>query len=146
MTKKEIVKSISERANLTQLKTKEIVQWTFDAIIATLVTEGRIELRNFGVFEVRQRKARKARNPRTGEAVDVQPKNVVNFQPGKEMEIEVRKAKVATKKRKTRKPAAEPVAAGANHSPTSNHADLDSEPLHETTSAESPEEIPLKPR
>ena len=90
VTKKEIVKQISERANLTQLKTKEIVQWTFDAIIATLVTEGRIELRNFGVFEVRQRKARKARNPRTGQSVDVLPKNVVNFQPGKEMELEVR--------------------------------------------------------
>ena len=53
VTKKEIVKIISERANLTQLKTKEIVQWTFDAIIDTLIEEGRIELRNFGVFEVR---------------------------------------------------------------------------------------------
>ena len=45
MTKKEIVKQISERANLTQLKTKEIVQWTFDAIVDTLIQEGRIELR-----------------------------------------------------------------------------------------------------
>jgi nucleoid DNA-binding protein len=72
VTKKEIVKVISERANLTQLKTKEIVQWTFDAIIDTLIEEGRIELRNFGVFEVRQRKARKARNPRTGESVEVE--------------------------------------------------------------------------
>src|SRR5688500_7373566 len=50
VTKKEIVKQISERANLTQLKTKEIVQWTFDAIVETLIEEGRIELRNFGVF------------------------------------------------------------------------------------------------
>ncbi len=65
MTKKEIVKQISERAKLTQLQTKEIVQWTFDAIIDTLISEGRIELRNFGVFEVKRRKARKARNPRT---------------------------------------------------------------------------------
>lgn len=93
MTKKEIVKQISERANLTQLKTKEIVQWTFDAIIETLAKEGRIELRNFGVFEVRERKARKARNPRTGEQVDVQPKNVVTFQPGKEMEERVKTTK-----------------------------------------------------
>lgn len=90
MTKKEIVKQISERANLTQLKTKEIVQWTFDAIVETLLEEGRIELRNFGVFEVKRRKARKARNPRTGEKVDVEPKNVVTFQPGKEMEERVR--------------------------------------------------------
>ena len=52
MTKKEIVKTISEEIGLTQLKTKEIVQKTFDAIVETLVEEGRIELRNFGVFEV----------------------------------------------------------------------------------------------
>jgi nucleoid DNA-binding protein len=90
VTKKEIVKQISERANLTQLKTKEIVQWTFDAIVETLIEEGRIELRNFGVFEVKRRKARKARNPRTGAKVDVEPKNVVTFQPGKEMEERVR--------------------------------------------------------
>jgi nucleoid DNA-binding protein len=90
VTKKEIVKQISERASLTQLKTKEIVQWTFDAIIDTLIEEGRIELRNFGVFEVKRRKARKARNPRTGAKVEVEPKNVVTFQPGKEMEERVR--------------------------------------------------------
>jgi integration host factor subunit beta len=90
VTKKEIVKQISDRANLTQLKTKEIVQWTFDAIVETLIEEGRIELRNFGVFEVKRRKARKARNPRTGAKVDVEPKNVVTFQPGKEMEEKVR--------------------------------------------------------
>ena len=76
--------------NSTQLKTKEIVQWTFDAIVQTLIQDGRIELRNFGVFEVKRRKARKARNPRTGAKVDVEPKNVVTFQPGKEMEEKVR--------------------------------------------------------
>ena len=66
MTKKEIVKTISDEIGLTQLKTKEIVQKTFDAIVETLVEERRIELRNFGVFEVKKRAARKARNPRTG--------------------------------------------------------------------------------
>jgi nucleoid DNA-binding protein len=91
VTKKEIVKKISEDANLTQLKTKEIVQMTFDAIIDTLVTEGRIELRNFGVFEVKTRKPRRARNPRTNEPVEVEAKNVVTFQPGKIMEEKVKK-------------------------------------------------------
>src|SRR5258707_12622826 len=91
VTKKEIVKQISERIGLTQLKTKDIVQQTFDAIVETLLDVGRIELRNFGVFEVKQRKARKARNPRTGQKVDVPPKNVVTFKPGKEMEERVRK-------------------------------------------------------
>jgi nucleoid DNA-binding protein len=91
VTKKEIVKQISDRIGLTQLKTKEIVQLTFDAIVDTLLADKRIELRNFGVFEVKLRKARKARNPRTGEKVDVPPKNVVTFKPGKEMEERVRR-------------------------------------------------------
>lgn len=112
MTKKEIVRHICDEANkqkllkgnLTQLATKEIVQWTFDAIIETLVAEGRIELRNFGVFEVKQRKPRKARNPRTGARVDVEAKNVVTFQPGKMMEERVRKfAQPLDARRKPRK-------------------------------------------
>jgi len=90
VTKKEIVKQISDKIGLTQLKTKEIVQQTFDAIVDTLLEIGRIELRNFGVFEVKKRKARKARNPRTGERVDVPPKYVVTFKPGKEMEERVK--------------------------------------------------------
>lgn len=90
MTKKEIVKAISEEIGLTQLKTKEIVQKTFDAIVETLIAERRIELRNFGVFEVKKRAARKARNPRTGDKVFVPEKFVVTFKPGKEMEERVR--------------------------------------------------------
>jgi nucleoid DNA-binding protein len=90
VTKKEIVRTISEEIGLTQLKTKEIVQKTFDAIVEALVEEGRIELRNFGVFEVKKRAPRKARNPRTGEKVDVAEKFVVTFKPGKEMEERVR--------------------------------------------------------
>ena len=127
MTKKEIVRQLCDKANrekllkgsLTQLATKEIVQWTFDAIIDTLVADGRIELRNFGVFEVKQRKPRKARNPRTGARVDVEAKNVVTFQPGKEMEEKVRKfAKAIEPKGKKRKPVKpEPVATTAPAAP-----------------------------
>jgi nucleoid DNA-binding protein len=91
VTKKEIVKAIADDIGLTQLKTKEIVQKTFDAIVETLVADGRIELRNFGVFEVKKRAARKARNPRTGERVDVAEKFVVTFKPGKEMEERVKR-------------------------------------------------------
>ena len=90
MTKKEIVKAISDELGLTQLRTKEIVQQTFDAIVDTLVEDRRIELRNFGVFEVKMRAARKARNPRTGGQVEVPAKFVVTFKPGKEMEAKVR--------------------------------------------------------
>ena len=109
VTKKEIVKTISDEIGLTQLKTKEIVQKTFDAIVDTLVEDtranlskggasalGRIELRNFGVFEVKRRAARKARNPRTGEKVFVGEKFVVTFKPGKEMEERVRNLESAS--------------------------------------------------
>jgi integration host factor subunit beta len=99
VTKKEIVKTISEEIGLTQLKTKEIVQKTFDAIVETLVEDLRIELRNFGVFEVKRRAARKARNPRTGQRVDVPEKFVVTFKPGKEMEERVRHLSEAARAR-----------------------------------------------
>ncbi|MHC5543851.1 HU family DNA-binding protein [Singulisphaera rosea] len=91
MTKKEIVRMISEEMGLTQLQTKDIVQRTLDEITRTLVAEGRIELRNFGVFEIKRHAPRKARNPRTGEKVDIPAKSVVTFKPGKEMEELVRK-------------------------------------------------------
>lgn len=89
MTKKELVKSISEEIGLSQLKTEKIVQSTFDAIINALSTEGRIELRNFGIFKVKKRAARKGRNPRTGNQIEVAEKYVVIFKPGKEMEAKV---------------------------------------------------------
>lgn len=106
MTKKEIVKTISDEIGLTQLRTKEIVQKTFDAIVDTLVEERRIELRNFGVFEVKKRAARKARNPRTGERVDVAEKFVVTFKPGKEMEERVRQLEEAAAAERAAKNAA----------------------------------------
>jgi nucleoid DNA-binding protein len=89
VTKKEIVKTISDETGLNQQQIKQIVQLTFDSIIATLIEEGRIELRNFGVFQVRPRAARKARNPRTGRQVEVPEKFVVSFKPGKIMEERV---------------------------------------------------------
>jgi DNA-binding protein HU-beta/integration host factor subunit beta len=90
VTKKDIVRTIAEQIDLPQLRTKDLVQRTFDALIEALVKEGRIELRNFGVFEIKRREARMARNPRTGEKVPVQAKNVLTFKPGKEMEARVR--------------------------------------------------------
>ena len=92
MTKKDIVRTISDEVGLTQQQTKKIVQRTFDSIIDTLVREGRIELRNFGVFEVKSRAARRARNPKTGDEVIVPEKHVVTFKPGKYMESRVQDA------------------------------------------------------
>jgi integration host factor subunit beta len=89
VTKKDMAKAIAEEMGLTQGQVGEVVQRVFDGITETLVTEGRIELRNFGIFEVKRRKPRKARNPRTGEHVDVPAKSVVAFKPGLEMEERV---------------------------------------------------------
>ena len=89
MAKREIVQKIAEEIGLTRLQTKQIVQKTFDSIVNTLVAEGRVELRNFGVFEVRRRAPRIGRNPRTGEKVDVPARLVVTFKPGQVMQQRV---------------------------------------------------------
>jgi nucleoid DNA-binding protein len=86
MTKKDIAKAICEKTGVTQAQAREAVQGVFEGITETLVREGRIELRNFGVFEVKRRKPRRAHNPRTGEQVAVPEKLVVTFKPGLEME------------------------------------------------------------
>jgi nucleoid DNA-binding protein len=84
-----MAKAIAEDLGLTQIQAKEIVQKVFDGITETLLQEGRIELRNFGVFAVKQREPRTARNPRTGEKVNVPARMVVTFKPGREMEEQV---------------------------------------------------------
>jgi nucleoid DNA-binding protein len=85
-----MAKAIAHRSGIQQVQALTIVQGVFDGIVETLAGQGRIELRNFGVFEVKRRKPRKARNPRTGEAVEVPAKLVVAFKPGREMEQRVR--------------------------------------------------------
>jgi nucleoid DNA-binding protein len=92
MTKKEIVRSISDELGLPQQQVKQIVQKLFSELIETLAEDGRIELRNFGVFEVKLRAARSARNPKTGEQMPIPARSVVTFKPGKEMEDQVQQA------------------------------------------------------
>ena len=89
MAKREIVQTIAKELGLTQHQTQQIVQKTFDSIVNTLVEDGRVELRGFGVFAVKWRKARKARNPQTGETVTVPERCAVTFKPGKVMTARV---------------------------------------------------------
>ena len=89
MGRKEIIESIAEDLSLTQAKARKIVQKVFEGIPQALAEEGRVELRNFGVFEVKRRAARTSRNPRTGETVDVPAKLVVTFKPGQVMQQRV---------------------------------------------------------
>lgn len=89
MTKKELVRAISEESGLTQSLVKEIVQKTFDSILNELEKGNRVELRKFGVFEVKTRSERRARNVSTGEIVIVPERKVVVFRASKEMEKRV---------------------------------------------------------
>jgi len=93
MTKREIVRTVSEKLSITQLAAKEVVQKVLDCIAETLVEEKRIELRNFGIFEVKKRKARKARNPKTGAEVQTKEKFVVAFKQGKALEESIQEKK-----------------------------------------------------
>ncbi len=96
MTKREIVQTIAQELGLSHLQAKQIVQKIFDSIVNILVANGRVELRNFGIFEVRWRKPRTARNPRTGEKIMVPAKCTVTFTPGLAMETRIEEEKRAT--------------------------------------------------
>ena len=90
MTKKDIAIQIADETGIKQIIVKKVIQKTLDRVIDILAKGETIELRNFGVFKVRERKARTGRNPRTGETVPVPPKKVVTFKPGMIMKQKVR--------------------------------------------------------
>lgn len=90
MTKKDIVLKITDQTGIKQVDVKKVVQKTFDVIIDSLIRNEKVELRNFGVFKIKERKARFGRNPRTGESVPVPPRKVVVFKPGLEMKNKIR--------------------------------------------------------
>jgi len=85
VTKKELVTRIAERTGQTKVVVKEVMQCLLDEIIEELTRGNRLEFREFGVFEVRQRAARQAQNPRTLEKVLVPAKRVVKFKVGRLM-------------------------------------------------------------
>jgi len=95
MTKNDIALKIAAETGVQQIQAKEIVQRILDGMVECLATEGNLELRNFGVFTVRTRKPRKARNPKTGVAVMVPERKAVVFRPGRIMKARVLKGGVA---------------------------------------------------
>jgi len=90
VTKKDIVIKVSNDTNLTQIDVKKIVQRTLDVILESLERGETVELRNFGVFKVKNRRGRLGRNPRTGEEVSVPEKKVVVFKPGLVLKYKVK--------------------------------------------------------
>jgi integration host factor subunit beta len=85
MTKAELVEDVARAAELTKKDAERLVELVFESIIETLNRGEKIELRGFGSFRVRERGARRGRNPKTGAPVDIPAKRVPYFKPGKEL-------------------------------------------------------------
>jgi len=92
VTKKELAYRIAERTGQKKVVVKRIIQQFITEITEELARGNRLEFREFGVFEIKTRAARKARNPRTGVRVDVPSKAVVHFKAGRAMKEMVQKA------------------------------------------------------
>jgi integration host factor subunit beta len=89
ITKKDLIDRIVTRTGRKRADVKEVVQAFLDSVITELSEGNRLELRDFGVFETRERAARVAQNPRTLERVPVPARNTVKFKVGRLMKMAV---------------------------------------------------------
>ncbi len=85
MTKADLVGLVAEEAEMTKKDVEQLIEIIFESIVSSLNKGEKIELRGFGSFRVRDRNARKGRNPKTGEPVDIPAKRVAYFKPGKDL-------------------------------------------------------------
>ena len=85
MNKSDLINTIAEQAKLQHKTAEEVVNLIFDSMSQELVSGGRIEIRGFGSFVVREYDSYKGRNPRTGESIEVKPKKLPFFKVGKEL-------------------------------------------------------------
>lgn len=89
MTKAELVDEVTGLGDLTRRDSDVIVETIFDAMIAALRADDKIEIRGFGSFRTRQRKPRIGRNPKTGDRVEVPAKRIPYFKPSKDLRDQV---------------------------------------------------------
>lgn len=85
MTKADLVEIVAEEAEMTKKDVEQLIEIIFESIVDSLNKGEKIELRGFGSFRVRHRNARKGRNPKTGEPVEIPAKRVAYFKPGKDL-------------------------------------------------------------
>ena len=90
MTKRELAEKVAEKIGVTQLITLKVIDRVLKEIIETLASGEGIELRDFGVFKIKERKPRTGRNPRTGEVVPIPSRKVVYFKAGKVLKEKVK--------------------------------------------------------
>ena len=96
MTKAELVEDVARAAELTKKDAERLVEIVFESIIESLNHGEKIELRGFGSFRVRERGARRGRNPKTGDPVSIPAKRVPYFKPGKELKELINETAAAT--------------------------------------------------
>jgi len=89
LTKNDIVRTLAEKYELEIASTRRVVQGTLDMVLEALLKGDKVELRNFGVLEVIERKGRIARNPKSKQEVFIPERKVVKFKPGKVMEDKI---------------------------------------------------------
>lgn len=85
MKKQELINAVAQSLNLSRKETKIAIETTFNSVVEALAENDKVELRGFGSFRIKQRKERIARNPKSGEIVNVPPKKVPKFKVGKEL-------------------------------------------------------------
>ncbi|NOG53247.1 MAG: integration host factor subunit beta [Planctomycetes bacterium] len=95
VTKKELVDQVMQRTGYKRPVVRHIVQDLLDTLVDELAAGRRVELRDFGVFEVKLRAARQAQNPKTLQKVEVPPKQCVKFKPGRLMKARVEDGQLA---------------------------------------------------
>ncbi|MCK4772908.1 MAG: integration host factor subunit beta [Candidatus Latescibacteria bacterium] len=85
MTKADIVENIAERTGLTKTDTALVVEGMIETLKEAMISGETVEIRGFGTFKIKERAARRARNPRTGEPVDIPTKFVPTFKPSRDL-------------------------------------------------------------
>jgi integration host factor subunit beta len=96
MTKSALIEKVSEKVgSLTRKQTEIVVETVFDSIKESLIKGEKIEIRGFGNFKLKNRRPRQARNPKTGDKVDVPGKKVLHFKAGKALREAMNSSKAA---------------------------------------------------
>jgi integration host factor subunit beta len=142
ITKKELAGRIAEETGQPKVVVKEILQRFLDGIVEELVAGNRLEFREFGVFEVRERAPRRAQNPRTLEKVDVPAKRVVKFKVGRLMRDRVCEETPAPRKSA---PAAAPVQSAGSKAAPAKAPVTSTSPGQSNARPEPPKPPPSKP-
>ena len=89
MTRAELIINVAEKANLDRKAAEKAVAATFETIKLALIEGDKVQVLGFGTFENRKRAARKGRNPRTGEEIEIKPSNLPSFKAGKSLKESV---------------------------------------------------------